>query len=220
MYLWYQGRQCTTAHVVNISILSSQLTFSVLETPQNPMNKTTIRSQLLKQRKSLSPNQIASLSKKIVKHITQSELYQQAQHVALYLPFNGEVDLTALLQVEHKKHYLPSIQGELMQFQLHTPSLSLNKHQYGINQPEYINSLQPAQLDLCLMPLVGFDLNGNRLGMGGGYYDRYFEHIATANSPTKLAGIGYQFQQQQKLPTQSWDVRINHLFTEQGYFKL
>ncbi|VAW43935.1 5-formyltetrahydrofolate cyclo-ligase, partial [hydrothermal vent metagenome] len=170
------------------------------------MNKTTIRSQLLKQRKSLNPNQIASLSEKIVKHITQSELYQQANHIALYLPFNGEVDLTALLQVEHKKHYLPSIQGKHMQFQRHTPSLLLKKHRYGIDQPEFIGSLQPVQpvqLDLCLMPLVGFDLNGNRLGMGGGYYDRYFEHIVTDNNATQLAGIGYQFQQQQqKLPTQ------------------
>ncbi len=184
------------------------------------MNKTTIRSQLLKQRKSLNPNQIVSLSEKIVKHITQSELYQQANHIALYLPFNGEVDLTALLQVEHKKHYLPSIQGEHMQFQRHTPELALKKHRYGISQAAFIESLQPAQLDLCLMPLLGFDISGNRLGMGGGFYDRYFEHIGIKNNHTHLAGIGYQLQQQQKLPVESWDVRINHLFTEQGYFKL
>jgi len=184
------------------------------------MNKTAIRSQLLKQRISLSPAHISSLSKDIVKHICQSDLYQQAQHIALYLPFNGEVDITALLKVKHKHHYLPSIQGKLMQFQHYTPALSLKKHRYGISQPTFIESLKPVHLDLCLMPLVGFDMGGNRLGMGGGFYDRYFEHAVDDSNPIQLAGIAYQFQRQQKLPVQSWDVRINHLFTEQGYFKL
>ena len=184
------------------------------------MNKSSIRSQLLKQRKSLSPNKIAGLSKEIVKHIIQSKLYQQAQRVALYLPFNGEVDLTALLSIEQKQHYLPSIKGNEMQFQAHSSTTVLEKHRYGISQPPFIDSLQRPELDLCLMPLVGFDMNGNRMGMGGGFYDRYFQHDAPKNNRTQLAGIGYQFQQQQKLPTQSWDVRINHLFTEQGYFKL
>jgi 5-formyltetrahydrofolate cyclo-ligase len=180
------------------------------------MNKTTIRSILLKQRKSLNQQQINYLSEQVVKHIAQSGLYQQSQHVALYLPCNGEVDLTALLKVKNKHHYLPSIHDKRMQFQHHTPTLALEKHRYGIIQPNFIESLEPVELDLCLMPLIGFDLDGNRLGMGGGFYDRYFEH----NNNAQLAGIGYQFQQREKLPTQSWDVRINHLFTEQGYLKL
>lgn len=184
------------------------------------MNKTDIRSQLLKQRKNLSPNQIKALSARTVQHIKQSELYLKSKHVALYLPFNGEVDLTALLSIKDKQHYLPSIQGVKMQFQPYQTAMPLNKHHYGISQPTFIESLQPAKIDLCLMPLVGFDLEGNRLGMGGGYYDRYFEHNKTNNNPTQLAGIGYQFQQQNRLPAHSWDVKINHLFTEQGYLKL
>jgi len=180
------------------------------------MNKTTIRSQILEKRKSLNPNLIAELSKKIVKHIIHSDLYQQAQHVALYQPFNGEVDLTALLSVKNKQHYLPSIRDKQMQFQLYNDAMLLDKHKYGLTQPNFIEQLPTAQLDLCLMPLVGFDLCGNRLGMGGGFYDRYFEN----NKTTQLAGIGYQFQQQNRLPAHSWDVKINHLFTEHGHHKL
>lgn len=180
------------------------------------MNKTAIRSLTLNQRKNLNPNQIADLSKKIVNYILASELYLQAQNIALYLPFGGEVDLTALLHSHGKQFYLPSIKQKQMQFHLYKEDLMLDLHPYGIQQPKFMPSLKPAQLDLCLMPLVAFDLHGNRLGMGGGFYDRYFEH----NRLTELAGVGYQFQQQNKLPAHSWDVKINHIFTEQGHFKL
>ena len=184
------------------------------------MNKTTIRSQLLAQRKNLSAQQSALLSEKITQHIIGSTLYQQAKHIALYWPFNGEVDITGLLKVSDKQHYLPSIQGQQMQFQAFSAQMSINKNRYGISQPTYIESLQAAELDLCLMPLVGFDMHGNRLGMGGGFYDRYFATSSRSNTRPQLAGVGYQFQQQDQLPVQSWDVRIDHLYTEQGYFKL
>lgn len=184
------------------------------------MNKITIRKQLLQRRTSLSNKQSADLSAKIVNHIIGSALYQQAQHVALYLPFNGEVDISALLQLKHKQHYLPSIQGQLMQFQPFNSALSLIKHPYGFSQPAFIESLPAPELDLCLMPLVGFDMHGTRLGMGGGYYDRYFAPKENHTSHTQLAGVGYQLQQRDNLPIQNWDVKINHLFTEQGYFKL
>ncbi len=187
------------------------------------MNKDYIRSELLRQRKSLRPDQIISLSKDIVNNITASNIYQQAKHIAIYLPFNGEVDLSALLKIKNKQHYLPSIKDQQMQFQMHIPDMHLEQHRYGIEQPTYIESLETAALDLCLMPLVGFDMSGNRLGMGGGFYDRYFEYLNNndcSEPTTQLAGIGYEFQKQQQLPTQSWDVRINHLFTERGYFKI
>ncbi len=187
------------------------------------MNKTTIRSNILKQRKYLNKKQIILLSKKIVNNIIHSELYKQAKHIAIYLPFNGEVDLTDLLKIKNKYHYLPSIQAEQMQFQLYTPELLIKKHQFGIMQPAYINSLEKTPLDLCLMPLVSFDMMGNRLGMGGGFYDRYFEshnNNEISNNQTQLAGVGYRFQQHQQLPTQSWDVKINHLYTESGYLKI
>ncbi len=187
------------------------------------MNKNYIRSELLRQRKKLNPDQIISLSKDIVNNITRSSLYQQAKHIAIYLPFNGEVDLSALLKISHKQHYLPSIKDQQMQFQLHTADMQLEQHQYGIKQPTFRETLEMAPLDLCLMPLVGFDMSGNRLGMGGGFYDRYFEYLNNddgSKCSTQLAGIGYEFQKQQQLPTQSWDVRINHLYTELGYFKI
>ncbi len=183
------------------------------------MNKTRIRSLLLQRRKNLSQKQITALSKNTVNHIRQSTLYQQAHRVALYLPFNGEVDISDLLKTGNKIHYLPSIQGEQMQFHRYTPELQLIHHRFGIQQPEFIASLPAAELDLCLLPLVGFDLQGNRLGMGGGFYDRYFADHNTRQH-TQLAGVAYQFQQQQRLPAHSWDVKINHLYTEQGYFKL
>ncbi len=184
------------------------------------MNKTTIRSQLLAQRKNLTAQQSALLSEKITDHIIGSALYQQAKHVALYWPFNGEADITGLLKVKDKQHYLPSIQGQQMQFQAFSTKIHMKKNRFGISQPTFIDSLQAAELDLCLMPLVGFDMLGNRLGMGGGFYDRYFATNNGTGRHPQLAGVGYQFQQYDQLPVQNWDVRMNYLYTEQGQFKL
>lgn len=103
-----------------------------------------------------------------------------------------------------------------MQFHLYDEHLRIHQHKFGIKQPIYDDTLKQTELDLCLMPLLGFDLNGNRLGMGGGYYDRYFED----NQNTVLAGVAYRFQHIDKLFADSWDVKLHHIFTEQGHLIL
>lgn len=176
------------------------------------MNKATIRAQLLKQRKQLELIDIERKSRIIIQHLKMTEAFQQARHVALYLPLNGEVDIAELLLTNDKSFYLPSIKGKRMQFHLYTKDLPLVKHQFGVRQPKFIDDLVYPTIDLCLTPLVGFDKQGHRTGMGGGYYDRYFEH----NKSTILTGIAYSFQQVKQLPVDSWDVTLHHIITEQG----
>lgn len=177
------------------------------------MNKATIRSQLQSARKQLTPAEAEQHSQATIKHITASTFWADANHVAIYLPCGGEIDLRPLLDVSAKHFYLPSIKGQHMQFQRWHHKLAINPHRFGMQQPDFINELPPAKLDLCLMPLVGFDGSGNRLGMGGGFYDRYFEH----NDHTTLAGVAHQCQQVDSLPVDSWDVKLHHIFTEQGH---
>lgn len=178
------------------------------------MDKNEFRSQLRSQRNRLTAQFIQENSAQVIHHILQSPLWSHNKHIAIYLPFNGEVDLTALLHEQNKHIYLPSIDGTKMQFQRLTPGLSIKTHQFGIQQPEFIHGLKPAPLELCLLPLLGFDLKGHRLGMGGGYYDRYFENDLL----TTLAGVAYEFQHIDQLPTDSWDVKLRHIFTEQGLY--
>ena len=174
------------------------------------MNKTSIRADLLQKRKQLNDAFIHAASLKVVSQIVASNQYQQSQHIAIYLPINGEVDLTSLLQDHHKTWYLPAIQGKDMQFQQFDSMANLSTHQFGVKQPRFIESLPAPNLDLCLLPLVAFDLLGNRIGMGGGYYDRYFAD----NKTTLLAGVAYGFQLIDQLPADPWDVKLHHIFTK------
>ena len=177
------------------------------------MNKATIRSQLLSVRRQLSSAEIKQHSLATIKHITASPLWDSADHVAIYMPCGGEIDLLTLLDDTNKNFYLPTVKGQNMQFQRWHHKLPIFAHRFGMQQPEFIAELKPPRLDLCLMPLVGFDGDGNRLGMGGGFYDRYFEH----NNQTTMAGVAHQCQQVDSLPVDSWDVKLHHIFTEQGH---
>ncbi len=177
------------------------------------MNKQDIRSELVAKRKSLTTNEIKQNSQRVLDRIIHSDVWFNARHVGIYLPFNGEIDLSMLLDESTKDIYIPAIMGQSMQFHRHHANLIIRPHRYGILQPNFIPELEPAALDLCLTPLVGFDMNGNRLGMGGGYYDRYF----AGNQQTILAGVAHQFQQVSQLPADPWDVKLQHIFTDQGH---
>jgi 5-formyltetrahydrofolate cyclo-ligase len=76
--------------------------------------------------------------------------------------------------------------------------------------------IQPLALDLVLTPLVGFDHKGNRLGMGGGYYDRSFAFLLRRQNWKKprLVGLAYDFQQLDKLPAKNWDVPLTAVATD------
>ncbi len=77
-------------------------------------------------------------------------------------------------------------------------------------QSDFIDGLKRAHLDVCFLPLLGFDALGHRLGMGGGFYDRYFEH----NSETLLIGVAHDCQQVDSLPVDDWDVKLHAIVTE------
>ncbi|MFC3195778.1 5-formyltetrahydrofolate cyclo-ligase [Marinicella sediminis] len=178
------------------------------------MLKTELRADLRQRRAAIRDDERSGLNRRLIRHISASSLWQEARHVGLYLAFNREADITALLeQSDDKNLYLPAISGKLMQFQPVTSQMQMETLSYGLQQPVFIPGASQPDIDLYLMPLLGFDGNGNRLGMGGGYYDRYFaEHHAGIR-----AGIAYACQQVQQLPTDPWDVTLQHIFTEQGH---
>jgi 5-formyltetrahydrofolate cyclo-ligase len=92
----------------------------------------------------------------------------------------------------------------------------LHLNRYNILEPENKNILSPENLDLVIVPLLGFDLQGHRLGMGGGYYDRTFAFLS-GKQPTKpiLIGLGFADQQINSLPSDSWDVPLAGVLTEE-----
>lgn len=76
--------------------------------------------------------------------------------------------------------------------------------------------MRARELDLLIMPLVAMDARGNRLGMGGGYYDRTLANFANGALQPVLVGVGYQFQLVEKIETQPWDVPLDWIATDAG----
>lgn len=176
------------------------------------MIKSQLRQHLRQRRASLFGDARTLANQQLVQNITASSLWRHSQSVAIYLAMGDEADISSLLTVD-KAIYLPSIKGNDMQFQLWDEHTAFETLSFGLKQPQFNEQLSPAKIDLYLMPLVGFDSNGNRLGMGGGYYDRYF----SKHSSGIKAGVAYQCQHVEQLPTDPWDVTIQHIFTEQGH---
>lgn len=178
--------------------------------------KPMIRKLISQKRDQITFQQRSIFSKQIIQGIYASSTWKNATDIALYLPVHNEVNLTALLKNTEKKLYIPAIQEKKMQFHLLTPDLEIKQGPYQIPQPDYKSNYTEPNIDLCLTPLLGFDRCGTRLGMGGGYYDRYFEH----HTSTILAGVGYALQEYDKLPSDKWDVKLHAIFTEKEHIKI
>lgn len=102
-------------------------------------------------------------------------------------------------------------------YQAHT-QLKLNR--YGIAEPDNLDFLPAAALDLVIVPLLGFDKHGQRLGSGAGHYDRTFAFLNNLVKPSKpvLIGLAYELQAVTTLPAASWDVRLDHIITENAVY--
>jgi len=189
-------------------------------------SRAELRKNLRQQRRTLSKEQQHHHARQLANHLAHSPLFRPTQHIACYLANDGEIDLSPLMQRAWKmgKHcYLP-ILGEgkekRMWFAPYESDTPLKANRYGIPEPVCHASdwLEPHQLDLVLMPLVGFDNQGNRLGMGGGFYDRSFAFLNQPHSIKKprLVGIAHELQRVAALPFESWDVPMNAIVTEAG----
>jgi 5-formyltetrahydrofolate cyclo-ligase len=133
---------------------------------------------------------------------------------------DGEVPLLALLSGPRDFVYcLPVLQpGKRLRFAPWRHGDPLVQNRFGIPEPDLDpgSLLDPEALDHVLLPLVGFDGRGHRLGTGGGYYDRSFAFRHGALRKPRLVGIGYACQQVDALPAADWDVPLDLIATERG----
>ena len=177
--------------------------------------KPNLRRKLIQQRKELKPEQVHSLSFSVCQQILSHPVFIQSQTIAFYYPINNEVDLLSLVNMKGnpKTFLLPYVLNNSdMEFRGYTLDSELVNNKYGIPQPENSQTVISSQIDLCLMPLVGYHRNGSRLGYGGGFYDRYFSN-SNNKQKTKLAGVAYNFQQCPTLKSDNWDIPMDIIFT-------
>jgi len=190
--------------------------------------KKTLRAKIRAQRRALSPRQQKTANAQLHKHLERSLILLRAKHIALYLGTDGEICPKALIShyIKRKKQlYLPvlhPIKKNHMVFCPITSTTKLKKNSFGILEPDFRNGscITPNLLSLVLLPLVAFDSKGNRMGMGGGYYDRAFEFKQkTSRHSPRLIGLAHELQKQEQLPTESWDIPLFAIFTDKKIYR-
>ena len=176
------------------------------------MNKSEIRKKILKIRKQNSSKILEIDFKNILKILKKKNFFGKI--VGGYYPYNKEVDVIKILEKFEKKKYqilLPKIkknfQMDFFNWSTKEP-LSINK--YGIPEPISNKIDYPS---ILLVPLVAFDKNFNRIGYGGGFYDRYIKKIKK-NKKIITIGLAYSFQKVKKIPTNKNDVKLDYILTD------
>jgi 5-formyltetrahydrofolate cyclo-ligase len=185
------------------------------------------RQQLRAQRRSLSRQEQRRRADALCRQLFDLPLFANSRRLAVYMPCDGEVDTAGIVArawALGKQVYLPVLVPYLhnrLWFARYDPDTRLVSNRFGIAEPEVVHRqrVQAHALDLVLTPLVGFDARGNRLGMGGGFYDRTFAFLLTRKTWRKprLLGLAYAFQQLPQLPAQPWDVPLTAVVTESAW---
>lgn len=199
-------------------------------TPASPSTvdeRRQLRRQLREQRAELRGPARARAEYRLAAQVMRLRAFHQARHIAAYLASGseGEVDVSYLIEVAlraGKAVYVPVMRPDLhLDFARFTHETRLRANFFGLDEPVFAERqlIAPMQLDLVLTPLVGFDAQGNRLGMGGGYYDRTFAPLLQRPHyrRPRLLGVAFECQRvDTPLPMERWDVPLWRVVTEAG----
>lgn len=189
----------------------------------NP-SRASLRRQLRDRRNALTLQQQQDAADNLAVNLLGHPDLRRARHIAVYLPNDGEIDPSVYVSLARQRglqFYLPVLHpihaGRLV-FSPFTDTTPLTPNRFGIPEPAFKGGLKrpPWAMDAVLFPLVGFDETGGRLGMGGGFYDRTFAF--TRHRPRlapKLIGLAHECQKVSELPTESWDVPLHSIVTDQ-----
>lgn len=176
--------------------------------------KRLTRQLLKKRRESLAPVQVQGLSEKICQNIRKQPWFLQAGTVCFYYPLGNEADLLPLAREAldaGKKVAFPRVEGNGMEFFYVNSLGEFREGSFHVMEPIGSEPITEPEA-LMLVPGVGFDAHGNRLGYGGGYYDRYF-----ASHPKRVkVGAAYRFQLVELLEKGEHDVPMDGVVTEEG----
>ncbi|MEE4741531.1 5-formyltetrahydrofolate cyclo-ligase [Pseudomonas alliivorans] len=192
------------------------------------LSRPQLRRQLRKARRSLTRSQQREAARGLYRQLAQHPLFRRARHVSLYLPMDGEIDPRLLLRAAQRRGkatYLPVLNAwprTRMVFQRVRPGETFRPNRFRIPEPRINRAKQRRiwALDLVLMPLVGFDDEGGRLGMGGGFYDRslaYRARRSTWRQPV-LLGLAHECQKVERLAQASWDVPLQGTVSDKRWY--
>lgn len=197
-------------------------------TPSATLSRPQLRRQLRTARRALNRAEQRRAAQGLYRQLAQNPLFRRARHVSLYLPMDGEIDPRLLLREAQKRGkatYLPVLSAwprTKMVFQRVRAGEKFRPNRFRIPEP-LINPRKQRKiwaLDLILMPLVGFDDQGGRLGMGGGFYDRSLAYQSRRKAWHKpvLLGMAHECQKVEKLAVASWDVPLQGTVSDKRWY--
>ena len=194
-------------------------------TPSRPQLRRVLRLR----RRALSRSQQRVAARNLYRQLAQSPQFRRARHIALYLPNDGEIDPRPLLAAAQKrgKHiYLPVLSAwprTKMVFQRVSRHEKLAGNRFRILEPRPQPKRQRKvwALDLVLLPLVGFDDRGGRLGMGGGFYDRSLASLLRRKDwrTPLLIGLAHECQKVDRLAVSRLDVPLSACVTDRRWYR-
>ncbi len=188
--------------------------------------KNTLRRALKRRRRALSPREQRTAAVQLCRRLKTLPELLRARRISLYLPVGGEIDPQPLLHWLYRRGvsvYLPVLRPlaeNSLWFVAYHPHTPMVTNRFGIAEPATTfsarrhNRLPAWALDTLIVPLVGFDQEANRMGMGGGFYDRTLSFMRYRRPAPALIGVAHACQQVAHLPVEPWDIPLTAIVTD------
>ncbi len=178
--------------------------------------KKILRKEFLTKRAAISPEERDRISHELIKKFLATEIYRETKILMAYASMPDEIQLNELFATcfsDKKILAIPLIVGKGEMRAVEVPnldSLEIGAFKIPTVKKNLRRFIEPAQIDCIIVPGAAFDIEGNRLGLGGGYYDRFLPQAVNA----KKIALAFDFQLVKKLPTEDHDAKIDAVITE------
>lgn len=181
--------------------------------------KAALRREIRAARSALSADHRRHAARAAARLLAGLPAVRCARRIAIYLEHGSELStacFAALCRRRAQQLYVPKLLGSRLRFVPYPPGAALRRNRYGIREPAgRAVQVSMRELDVIVMPLVGFDSKGHRLGTGGGFYDRALVGTRIRGRPLRI-GYAYAVQECAHVPVESWDLPLDAVVTEKG----
>ena len=195
------------------------------------MDKKELRKEILARRKSLSKQECCEKSKAIAEKVMQLETFKKSNKVLIYAPIRNEVETKQIAQeawLLNKEIFYPRVLDKEMEFYCVDESTEFETGAYGILEPKPESTVVyvPSEDDeiFVLMPGAVFDRAGNRIGYGGGYYDKYLRWLESVVSPEQICKVAVAYECQMveegQIAKEPHDMRVDYIITERKVYRI
>lgn len=187
--------------------------------------KKEFRKKVISERKKQNQDIINSNSELIFQNLLKLSEIKEAKNIMAYLDFNNEVKTDNIVNYflsKNQKVVVPITildEKKLLLSEIKDIETDVSIGTYGIREPKsgFIRPVEAKELDIVIVPAVAYDINGYRLGYGGGYYDRFLESI---RDDCLTIGIAFEIQLFDKIPKEDHDAQLDYIITEKRIIKI